>query len=202
MAPKKLLRFSDELERNNYIEALAEKYGIGYEAFRKKVNQKGISLGGVAPTEKPKDLSGRSREKEEGMDTSQKLLLTWMISDPEYFRVIQKWIAPEDFTVSMYRRVAQMLYEQHRQGKLNPAAIIDKFADAEEQRQVAAVFNATLKRIETKEETEKALQETIFKVRQNALAKETAELDPTDMMGLQRLVQRKRELEKLHISLD
>ena len=98
--------------------------------------------------------------------------------------------------------MAELLYEQHSQGKLNPASIITKFEDAEEQRQVASVFNATLKQIETKEETEKALQETIFKVRQNALAKAAKELDPADMAGLQKLVQRKRELEKLNISLD
>ena len=201
-AARKLLTFSDELERNNYIEALAEKYGIGYEALRRKVNQMGITLGGTAPLEKPRDLTGRKKEKEEGLDTSQKLLLTWMISDPAYFRVIRKWIQPEDFTVPLYRQVAELLYEQHSQGKLNPASIITKFEDAEEQRQVASVFNATLKQIETKEETEKALQETIFKVRQNALAKAAKELDPADMAGLQKLVQRKRELEKLNISLD
>lgn len=201
-AARKLLTFSDELERNNYIEALAEKYGIGYEALRRKVNQMGITLGGTAPLEKPRDLTGRKKEKEEGLDTSQKLLLTWMISDPAYFRVIRKWIQPEDFTVPLYRQVAELLYEQHSQGKLSPASIITKFEDAEEQRQVASVFNATLKQIETKEETEKALQETIFKVRQNALAKAAKELDPADMAGLQKLVQRKRELEKLNISLD
>lgn len=201
-AARKLLTFSDELERNNYIEALAEKYGIGYEALRRKVNQMGITLGGTAPLEKPRDLTGRKKEKEEGLDTSQKLLLTWMISDPAYFRVIRKWIQPEDFTVPLYRQVAELLYEQYSQGKLNPASIITKFEDAEEQRQVASVFNATLKQIETKEETEKALQETIFKVRQNALAKAAKELDPADMAGLQKLVQRKRELEKLNISLD
>jgi len=199
---KKLLAFSDELERNNYMETIAEKYGIGYEAFRKKVNAMGISLGGVAPREKPRDLSGRRKDKEEGMDTSQKLLLTWMVSDPVYFQVIRKWIEPEDFTVPLYRQVAEMLYEQQKQGRLNPAGIIDKFEDAQEQRQVAAVFNATLKRIETKEETEKALQETIFKVRQHALAQAARELEPTDMVGLQRLVQRRQELQRLHISLD
>ena len=101
-AARKLLTFSDELERNNYIEALAEKYGIGYEALRRKVNQMGITLGGTAPLEKPRDLTGRKKEKEEGLDTSQKLLLTWMISDPAYFRVIRKWIQPEDFTVPLY----------------------------------------------------------------------------------------------------
>jgi DNA primase len=199
---KKLLSFTDELERNNYIEAVAAKYGVSYESLRRKVNQMGISMGGVAPSEKPKDLSGRRKEKEEGMDTSQKLLLTWMISDPAYFREIRKWIEPEDFTVPLYRQVAGMLYEQQEQGGLNPAAIIGRFEDADEHRQVAAVFNATLKQVETREETEKALQETIYRVCQNSLAQATKELDPTDMVGLQRLVQRKRELEKLNISID
>lgn len=193
---RKLLSFSDELERNNYIEALAEKYGISYDAFRRKVNRMGLSLGGTLPPEKPRELSGGKREKEDGMDTSQKLLLTWMISDPAYFETIQRWIEPEDFTIPLYRQVAEMLYEQQKQGRLNPAAIITRFEDAEEQRQVAAVFNATLKQVETKEETEKALRETIYKVRKNALDKAAKELDPTDMAGLQRLIQRKRELEK------
>ena len=95
-----------------------------------------------------------------------------------------------------------MLYEQQAEGRINPAGIIAKFEDAGEQRQVASVFNATLKQIETKEETEKALQETILKVRQNSLAKAAEMLDMTDMAGLQKLMQHRRELEKLHISLD
>ena len=66
---------------------------------------------------------------------------------------------------------------------------------------MAAVFNAVLK-VETKEEMEKALQETIYRVCKNGLEKEAKELAPTDMAGLQRLVGRRRQLEKLHISLD
>jgi DNA primase len=199
---KKLLTFSDELERNNYIEAIAGKYGISYETLRKKVNQMGMTYGGATPVRRPRDLSGQKKEKEEGMDTSQKLLLTWMISDPKYFRAIQKWIEPKDFTIPLYEQVARMLYEQQAEGRINPAGIIAKFEDAGEQRQVASVFNATLKQIETKEETEKALQETILKVRQNSLAKAAEMLDMTDMAGLQKLMQHRRELEKLHISLD
>ncbi|MCI8597939.1 MAG: DNA primase [Lachnospiraceae bacterium] len=199
---KKLLTFSDELERNNYIEAIAGKYGISYETLRKKVNQMGMTYGGATPVRRPRDLSGQKKEKEEGMDTSQKLLLTWMISDPKYFRAIQKWIEPTDFTIPLYEKVARMLYEQQAEGRINPAGIIAKFEDAGEQRQVASVFNATLKQIETKEETEKALQETILKVRQNSLAKAAEMLDMTDMAGLQKLMQHRRELEKLHISLD
>ncbi len=200
-AAKKLLQFSDELERNNYIEALSERYHIGYEALRKKVNQMGLTLGGAAPVKRPRDVSGRKKEREEGGDTSQKLLLTWMISDPACFREIRRFVEPEDFTTPLYGRIAGMLYEQQEKGELNPARIIGAFEEAEEQSRAAAVFNAELK-VDTKEEMEKALAETIYKVCKNSLDKRAKELESTDMTGLQRLVQRRRQLEKLHISLD
>ena len=198
---RKLLGFSDELERNNYIETLSEQYHISYETLRKKVNTLGITLGGVPPVERPRDVSARKKEKADGSEVSQKLLLTWMISDPVYFREIRRYVEPEDFTVPMYARIAGMLYEQQKEGALNPARIIGAFEDTQEQRQAAGVFNAVLK-VETREEMEKALRETIYKVCKNGLEKEAKELDPADMTGLQRVVQRRRQLEKLHISLD
>ena len=200
---KKLLGFSDEIERNNYIEAIAARYGIGYEALRRKVNQLGLTLGGQAPAPRPRDVSSHKKEKDEGTAASQKLLLTWMISDEAYFRVIRRYISPSDFNVPLYAQIAQMLYEQQeQQGKLNPAGLLSRFENAEEQREAAAVFNARLKQVETKEETEKALQETIYKIRQEALNRKGKELAPTDMAGLQKLIQERRELQKLHISLD
>ena len=200
---KKLLGFSDEIERNNYIEAIAAKYGTGYEALRRKVNQLGLSLGGQAPSPRPRDVSSAKKEKDEGTAASQKLLLTWMISDEQYSRVIRRYIRPEDFGVPLYAEIARMLYEQQdQQGKLNPAGILSRFENAEEQREAAAVFNAQLKQVETREENEKALQETIYKIRQEALNRRGKELAPTDMAGLQKLIQERRELQKLHISLD
>ncbi len=198
---RKLLNFPDELERNNYTEALAEQYHISYEMLRKKVNQMGLMLGGTAPPERPRDVSGRRKEKEESGEASQKFLLTWMISDPVYSQVIRRYVEPDDFTTPLYRQIAGMLYEQQEQGENNPARIIGAFEDAEEQRRAAGVFNALLK-VESKEEMEKALQLNIKKVCKNGLDKAARELDPADMAGMQRLVQRRRQLEKLHISLD
>ena len=198
---RKLLDFSDELERNNYIETLSEQYHIGYETLRKKVNQTGLALGGVKQAERPRNVSSRKKEQEDGIDTSQKLLLTWMISDPVYFREIRRYVEPEDFTVPLYSRIAGMLYEQQERGELNPARIVGTFEDPEEQRRAAAVFNAELK-TDTREELEKALKESIYKVLKNALDKKAKELDPADMAGMQQVVSRRRQLEKLHISLD
>jgi len=199
---RKLLNFSDELERNNYTEAVAAKYGVGYETLRRKVNQLGMTLGGTVPPPRPRDVSGQKKERDKGTEGSQKLLLTFMISDPEYFRIIRRYIAPEDFTKPLYSQIAEMLYEQQDQGKLNPAGILSRFENAEEQREAASVFNAVLKKVETKEELSKALRETIYKIRQDSLNKKARELDPTDMEGLQKLIENRRDLEKLYISLD
>ena len=199
---KKLLAFSDELERNNYIEAVASRYGVAYETLRRKVNQLGMVMGGQAPKPKPRELSGQKKTKEEGTAASQKLLLTWAVSDPGYFRVILRYIKPEDFSVPLYRQIAEMLWKQQEKGQLNPAGILSRFENAEEQREAAAVFNAVLKKVETKEEMEKALQETVYKVKQDSLNRKARELAPSDMEGLQQLVKDRRDLEKLHISLD
>ncbi len=198
---RKLLEFSDELERNNYIETLSGQYHIGYEALRKKVNQMGLTLGGARPVERPRNVSTHKKEQEDGIDVSQKLLLTWMISDPVYFREIRRYVTPEDFTIPLYSQIAGMLYEQQERGEVNAARIVSTFEDSEEQTKAAAVFNAELQ-ADTKEELGKALRETIYKVLKNALEKKAKELNPTDMAGLQEVVRRRRQFEKLHISLD
>lgn len=200
---KKLLSFSDEIERNNYIEAIASKYGTGYEALRRKVNQLGLTLGGQAVASKPRNIASNKKDKEEGTVASQKLLLTWMISDETYFRVIRRFIEPSDFGVPLYREIAGMLYTQYEeQGKLNPAGILSRFENIEEQREASAVFNARLTQVESKEEIEKALQEIIYKIKKEALDRKGKELEPTDMEGMQRLIQERRELQKLHVSLE
>lgn len=203
---KKLLDFTEEIERNNYIDAVAAKYHTGYESLRKLVNHYGVSSGGIIKEMKrPKPLSSTGREKEDGIKQSQKLLMTWLIESQNLFELISKYIQVDDFVEPLYHTVATILFEQYKDGSINPAKIISHFTKEDEQREVAALFNATLKKIETKEEKEKAIKETIIKVKNNSVEHKTKNLDPTDIAGLQNLVALKRklqDLEKLHISLD
>ncbi len=198
----RLLEFGEELERNNYIEAIAQKYGTGYQSLKQLVERRGAALGGVTPLPRPRTSGERRKEKEEEPEKAQRLLLTWFISDERLAGIIRRYVEPEEFTDPLCRQVAEILYQQQREGIRNPAAIITRFEDLGEQQQVAAMFNAVLKQDETPEETEKALQEKIKRVKQDSLAWETKGLDSADMAGLQRLLAKKRELERLHISLD
>lgn len=204
-AAKRLTAFEEEIERNNYIEAVAEKYRIGYEELRKLVGKMAIQMGQAAPAQRPKQTVNKDRQKEDGNLKSQKILLTWLIENEALFAQIKKYIVPEDFTKELYRTVAEILYEQYEAGELNPAKVMNHFVDEEEHREVAELFHTKIQELTTKEEQEKALKETIIRVKYNSIEDATKKLDPTDMVGLQRLMEAKKslqDLQKMHISID
>lgn len=204
-AARRLTEFDEEIERNNYIDAVAGTYHVGSEDLKKLVGRMAVQTGLAKPVERPKSTRSQNLDKEDGTRKSQKILLTWMASDENVFAQIQKYIHPEDFPEGIYRTVAELLYAQHEQGKLNPAQIMNHFTDEEEHREVAALFNTRIREIKTAHEQEKALKETIIRVKKNSIEEHSAKLDPTDIQGLQKLMEAKRalqDLEKLHISIN
>ena len=202
---RKMLRFEDEIERNNYIQAVADSYRIEPENLRKMVNRMAMQGVGIQEPMKPKSGQNRPREKQDGYEMSQKLMLTWLTSYPEIFGQVSQYISPDDFTNPLYHTVAEMLYRQYSDGELNPARLLNNFTDSDEQKEVAAVFNARIP-LETEEERKKALLDVICRLKEDSIAHRTASLEPTDMQGLMNLMQSKKELEdlkagKLHLHI-
>ena len=203
---QKLLGFSEELERNNYIEAVAEKYQIGFDNLRKLVNNLAVK-GGIVREHTPlKSGINENKKKEDGMKQSQKLLLTWLIEDTRLFGAIKGLITAEDFTEELYHRVATELFAQFEaDGSVNPAQIISRFPEADEQKEIAGLFNARIHEIENKNDREKALKETIIRIKQNSIDYRTRNNNPTDLAAMMKIVEDKRALEKLEkllISID
>ena len=202
---RRLTGFEDELERSNYIEAVAKAYKVSVESLQKLVTKTAISDGLAKPVERPKQAASKPLKKEDAHLTSQKILLTWMIEDKRLFGAISQYIRPEDFTEELYRTVAEMLYEQYAQGELNPAKILNYFTEEGKHREAASLFYTRIKELTTQQEKEQALKETILRVKKNSIDVQTRNLDPTDMAGLQRLMEEKKrltDLKKLHISID
>ena len=204
-AARRLIGFEDELERNNYIEAVAGTYRATVESLQKLVAKTAVREGMAKPVERPKQATGSEKPKEDGVKISQKILLTWMIEDRRLFGIIQKYISPEDFPEPLYHTVAEFLYHQYEEGELNPAKILNHFTKEEEHREAASLFHTKIQKLTTKEEREKALQETIVKVKTHSIDYRTMHLEPTDIIGLQKLMEEKRKLDdlkKLHISIE
>lgn len=203
---RKILGFSEELERNNYIEAVAEKYQIGFDNLRKLVNNLAVKGGLVREHTPLKSGINENKKKEDGMKQSQKLLLTWLIEDTRLFGAIKGLITAEDFTEELYHRVATELFAQYEaDGSVNPAQIISRFPEADEQKEIAGLFNARIHEIENKNDREKALKETIIRIKQNSIDYRTRNNNPTDLAAMMKIVEDKRaleKLEKLHISID
>lgn len=202
---RRLCNFEEEIERENYIEAVAQAYHIGYDNLRKLVTKMAVQSGLATPAVKPKQAVGKDKIREDGNLQSQKILLTWLLEDEKIFGQIKKYISPKDFTEKLYTTVADILYEQYEDGEVNPAKIMNHFTDEEEHREVASLFHTKIKELTTKQEQEKALKETIIRVKNNSIEYATKMLDPTDIVGLQKLMDAKRELQdlqRLHISID
>ena len=202
---KRLAQFDEEIERSNYIEAVAKTYHVGFEELRKLVLKMAVQTGLAKPVERPKRLDGKSKEKEDGHVKSQKILLTWLIEDEGIFNQIRRYITPDDFTGELYKKVAALLYEQYEGQDVNPARIMNHFTDEEEHREVASLFHTKIRELTTISEQEKALKETIIRVKGHSIDTAAKNLAPTDIAGLQRLMEAKRELqdlEKLHISIN
>lgn len=196
----RIAEFELEIERENYIEAVVGRFQISFEGMRKMVMN--VLMQGVPARKAPARTQNRP-EKDDGIRKSQRLILTWLTEYPQLFPVVSDYIRPEDFSDELYREVAAMLYGQLERGELNPAKITNHFTEPEQQRAVAQLFNTAVP-VETPQEQEKAICDTIRKVVKYGIDRRTAEMDPADIAGLQQLVEAKRrlqELKGLHISL-
>lgn len=195
---EQLLEFQEELERTNYIEAVAAKYLIREDELRKLVNNLAMK-GGVVKTPQPlKSGVHENKKKEDGMKQSQKLLLTWLIEDTRLFETINGLVDASDFTEELYHKAACEVFQQfEKDGTVNPAKIVSLFDNEEEQAEIAALFNASIHEVESKADMEKAVKETVIRIKQNSIRVQSQNMDPTDLNGMMKTIEQKRALEKL-----
>ncbi len=201
---RKLCSFTEEVERENYIEAVAEKYHIGFENLRKLVFTYAAQTGMASSAVRPKSGVRKKSGPEENVKKTQRLLLTWLVEEPAIYGKIKKYISPEDFTGDLYKKIAVKFFEDLEAGAFNPAAIISLFTEEEEQREAAGVFNTKIRQPGTRAEQEKALHDILVAVKRNSLAYASSQ-PGTDIFALNRVIEGKKALEELsktHISLD
>jgi len=207
-AARRLLEFPEALERENYTQAVAREHMIPYEDLRRLVNRLGSQPGAMVSVSAGNgraDTGGRpmqkKKDKDEGIRQSQRILLTWLIERPELFDKIEGIVGPKDFTEPLYQKVAEMVFDGHRNGKVNPAGILNHFINDEEQyKEVAALFHASLQGLSGSEEQKKAFSETVYRVKKNSL--DMASRRAVDIAGLQDIIRQQAALKTLHITID
>jgi len=200
---KKLCDFSEELERENYLQAVAEKYFIGMENLRKLVRSYAATNDSVKAIERPRSGINKKQTPEENVRRDQKLLLTFLVDDPSLYGKIRQYISPEDFTEELYRLVAEKLFAGFEKEGFQPASIISAFEEDDKQQEVAEIFHTTLPRLGTLQEKERAFHDILYAVKRNSYAYYSSRLG-VDVTALTKAVEGKKALEQLaktHISL-
>ncbi|MDD6037446.1 MAG: DNA primase [bacterium] len=187
---RKLLGFSEGLERENYIVATAERFHISIELLRKLVNQMGMK--GDGPETKSeqglKSGTNHKNKRPSGRIQAQQLLLTWLVDKPQLYQKISARVRPEDFSEELYQKVAALLYEQCENGNANPAQIISLFEDENEQREVAALFHARIPSFDYERDIDKALEDVIGRITRDSLGVKKEQVDVTNLEDLQQYI--------------
>jgi DNA primase len=197
---KKLAAIPEILERNNYIDATANEYFMSARELSKLVDRYGSMAGFEQKKEEPVSREKARKDKEDAKKQPQKLLLTWYVNRPELFEKLKDYIGPEDFVEPLYHSVAIMLFDQYeKEKKVTPAKIISQFPDAQAQTEVAALFNARLNVAPLPKDNEKMITDIVKKVKSNSIEEEMNR--SSDIVKWQELIQKKTELQKLHIFL-
>lgn len=198
---KCLSRIQDVLERNNYIDAVASQYMIDKSALYDKVKEYGVSE--VYKTSGSYDYMD-DRPKGENKNNedypAHKLMLTWLVNEPELFHSIDGIITENDFPEGIYRETATHIFGQLRNdGKAEPARIINAFETLESQRMAADILQTNLQ-MNFSPDRAGAVTDVVRKIRGASIKKQMSETK--DAAVMQRLIKEKNEITNLNISLN
>lgn len=197
----------DPLERDNYIEAIANQYFIDKKKLTDSVNRYGKyqmerkQYQEAVQEETPQDTRKRER-LEERKQQPQRLLLTWLVNYPaQLFPQLREKITPEDFVDEPYHRLAEQLFEQYETtGTVNPALLINQYEDMEEQMRVASVLQTTLQIEPSPEDNSLIITEIVQKVKEESIKNQLAHLQ--DYSKLQDLISQRGQIPNWNISLE
>ena len=213
---RELAYIEDDLERNNYVDAIARKYVIDKDTLAAKVHAYGVA-GTAKPEiveretrrlqeqqgyeEFPGDQSAGAPGRPETKDNkTAKLLLTWLVNRPELFARLDGVVSEADFEPGIYRTVADKLYSQYREKhKVEPAVVVNTFQDVEEQRLVAGMLQTDLAIDMTEEEVVNAITEVVKKIKLASIKKQLE--SENDMMKVQQLIKDRKKIEKFKVIL-
>jgi DNA primase len=197
------------IEQDAYVKQTAVFSGISEDSIKKEMvkeinkPQKPIVLKSVAAS-KPISKFNIHKEKDKdqsqkGVIEAQKSLLNIISNNELVYLNVKKYLTPEKFIEPYFQKLAGKIYElSERKSNICPAELINYFDNSQEQRIVTEIFAIPIE-YSSKTELEKAVNDQvklILKTRIDTLTRQS-----NDIELMQQLIQDKRNLENLNITL-
>ena len=179
-----IAKLDGEIEIKNHMKAVCDKYDIPEKEFGKIIDKQILRAESIPERIVPK--SGIHEKEAEKLDTArkntQKILVSWIIDEPEILDVVLEYISPQDFSDEVYIKAVELLFEQIKEGpkNINVAKIIGCFTDEEEQTEIASLFSSTKEQMSDEEKPE-ALKRLIIKILQQKVERINSKAKEGDM---------------------
>ena len=181
-AAERLAEFTDEIERNSYIEAVANRYGIDFSLLRGKVNL----IGNRAPVKYDAESPGLPerpigrRNRDTGIQAAEKLVLTVLSEKPEF--AAKSGLTAEDFRDPLMKEIAEAFLSG---GAVSPGAVLNRYIDSENYAWAAELMSSNLSETMSSEELEQAFSEAVRRIRSESIDRRMAVAEsPEELMKL------------------
>ena len=197
-AARRIASFEQEIERENYIQAAAERYQVGFSGLRSMVMAELMKGTPVSDREIKTEDSVRktsAQKKDERSRKAQRMLLTWIAEYPKFYQTVKMYLTPDDFLGEPDHTIAMQLFEQAENRQINPAAIVDLMEDPDYMRTTSEIFHSGIPDL-NEEDQKKAMREALKKVLELSLSNaETSQ--GTDLAAFQKMIERKKILQRI-----
>ena len=196
-AAKKLSEFADEIERESYLKTVAAMYHIDENMLRREIGR--LSMSGYrenAERTVQQQTAGRNRQENRERRRDEEAVLSWVYQNPELAKTVRKYLAPEDFSEGIHRRLAERLLDERKAAGNVPISVLNGFEEAEERKSAAAVLESRVLP-ESPEEQNKALLEAIVLIKSRLISEAAGKAAADDMAAFQKIMEDKKQLESL-----
>lgn len=202
-----LLGFSQELERENYLKAVVERYRVSESGLRQLMHENAKKVKTTEEIIYEKERNKQQRKQlshEDAIRQAHALILKWLVEDVTLFEKTKGILRAEDFIDEPYHTFAKYLYEQYETtGTIQPAALTNRFEELKEQEEIVAIFftkdTVQPDRELDREELEQAFNENLKRLKKYQIDKLSENL--SGKQELLELIQKKKALETMYIRL-
>lgn len=217
-----LLTLTPGMERNSYIETVADKYAVKKDdlnsliimeaensAPKRRVNlppENRDKKNNSIPGEKnifasPKNLvnsSSKQKEKtlyEKGVEESERVLLSLLTDSPSLLPSVLNFIGIDDFTEGVFKTAAAEIFKEiEENGEVNAAKVVNLFSDIEEQKEAGNIFYLLEKEIPKGTDKSKLLKQSVKKVKQGYIDRLSKGESAASVGTFQKLMEERKKL--------
>ncbi len=201
-AAKVLSRLASEVEKETYIKEIARLTDISQEAVvgevrKNTATQKPVSLRQSSYAQPA--YSGLAPKSDKGLSDAIQTVLHIMTINSAVSTKLMEYLQPSEIPDSCYAKLLMLLYDYTQNKRtIYPAEILNYFDTPDEQKKISGIFNIPNK-YEDSKEIQASVNDSLRLIKKTSIDdKIRAE---TDMASLKNLVEIKRNLESLNITI-